>query len=147
MISKIDGTGSIRPPTTVRRAAKTSGSGKTSFSSHLEEADAPDGAAATQSAGALGTVTGVLGIQEVDDALARASKGKKRAEDILDRLEDLRIDLLTGALSRDKLQQLARLTNTRRQEVTDPYLAGLLDEIDLRAQVELAKFTPSHSDP
>ena len=49
------------------------------------------------------------------------------------------LELLTGAISRDKLLQLGHLVNTRKGEVTDPRLAEILDEIDLRAQVELAK--------
>ena len=87
----------------------------------------------------MGSVAGVFGLQEVDDALAHASRGKMRAQDILDRLDELRLDLLTGGLSRTKLQHLAKMVNARRQGVSDPRLGEILDEIDLRAQVELAK--------
>jgi hypothetical protein len=89
------------------------------------------------------SIMGVLGVQEIDDALAQASRGKMRALDILDRLEDLRIELLSGAISRDKLMQLSQVVSARRAEVTDPHLAEVLDEIDLRAQVELAKYDDS----
>ena len=85
-------------------------------------------------------VSGVLGVQEIDDALAQASRGKLRALDILDRLEDLRIELLTGAITREKLMQLTQVVSARRGQVTDPRLGEVLDEIDLRAQVELAKY-------
>jgi len=136
VISKIEGPGSIRTAQPVKRTAKTTGASGTSFAKHLDEtsdADAPHGIAGT------GAISGVLGVQEVDDALAHASKGKLRAQDILDRLDDLRIELLTGSISREKLQQLARVISARRAQVTDPRLAEILDEIDLRAQVELAK--------
>ncbi len=104
MISKIDGTGPIRAPQTVRRTAKArKTSGKVGLSKHLGEADDVESASAAQGTSPLGTVTGVLGIQEVDDALARAAKGKLRAQDILDKLDDLRLELLGGRLSRDKL--------------------------------------------
>ncbi len=142
MINKIDGSGPIRTPPAVRRVAKTNKASSTSFSSHLEGVDESEGVAATSGAQALGAVSGVLGVQEVDDALARAAKGKLRATDLLDRLENLRLDILDGALSVAKLRQLSHIVNTRRPEVTDPHLAEILDEIDLRAQVELAKFTP-----
>ncbi len=138
MISKIEGPGSIRAAQPVKRAAKTSGASGTSFAKHLDEssdADSVHGVAGT------GAVSGVLGVQEVDDALAHASRGKLRAQDILDRLEELRIQLLTGTISREKLLQLARIVSARRAQITDPRLGEILDEIDLRAQVELAKYS------
>ncbi len=143
MINKIDGTGPIRTPTTVRRVAKTGAVGGSSFSKQLEETSEADSLSATQGANALGNVAGVIGLQEVDDALTRAAKGKMRAEDILAKLDDLRLDLLAGAVSRDKLLQLTHLVASRRHEVTDPRLGEVLDEIDLRAQVELAKHSLS----
>ena len=142
MINRIDGTGPIRTPSSVRKTAKSGSAGGTNFSKHLEEAE---GSGAAQGAGSIGSVMGVYGIQEVDDALARASKGKLRAQDILERLEDMRMELLTGTLSKEKLLHLARVVNVRRLEVTDPRLGEILDEIDLRAQVELAKFTRAES--
>jgi len=72
--------------------------------------------------------------------LTQASKGKLRAMDILDRLEDLRIQILTGGISRDKLLQLTHVVSAHRAQVTDPQLGEVLDQIDLRAQVELAKY-------
>ena len=136
MISKIDGTGPIRTPQPVRRAAKSGATSGTSFSQTLEDTSETGAASGVH---ALGSVAGVFGLQEVDDALAHASRGKMRAQDILDRLDELRMDLLTGGLSRTKLQNLAKLVNARRQSVSDPRLGEILDEIDLRAQVELAK--------
>ena len=139
MIDKIDGLGSVRTTAPVKRAAKSGASSGASFANQLEEG-AETGAPSSLSS--TTPVGGVLGIQEVDDALAHASRGKMRAEDILNRLEDLRMELLSGGLSRDKLMQLSRIISARRAQVTDPRLADILDEIDLRAQVELAKYSP-----
>ncbi|MDD3182261.1 MAG: flagellar assembly protein FliX [Alphaproteobacteria bacterium] len=138
MISRIDGTSPIRSTTPVRRTNKASGSSSSSFSKHLDETDESSG---VHGAAALGGVNGMLDLQEVDDALARAARGKLRAEDLLEKLDDLRMDLLTGALSKTKLQRLSDVVNSHRAEVSDPKLNNILDEIDLRAQVELAKFT------
>ncbi len=138
MISRIDGPSSSRPTTSVRRTSKAGGTSSSSFSSHLEETDEASGVHSTS---ALNSISGVLDLQEVDDALARAARGKLRAEDLLEKLDDLRLDLLSGALSKTKLQRLAEVVNSRRTEVSDPKLSEILDEIDLRAQVELAKFT------
>jgi hypothetical protein len=138
VISKIEGPGSIRSAQPIKRTSGKSGaSGGASFAKQLDETSE---AGAAHGVSGTGAVSGVLGVQEVDDALAHASRGKLRAQDILDRLEDLRLQLLTGGLSREKLVQLARIVNVRRAQVTDPRLAEILDEIDLRAQVELAKY-------
>jgi len=138
MISRIEGPSSVRPATTIRKTSKSSSASGSSFSTHLEETEESSG---VHSTGATNAVSGVLNIQEVDDALARAARGKLRAEDILDKLDDLKLDLLNGNLSPTKLQRLSETVNARRAEVTDPNLTQILDEIDLRAQVELAKFT------
>ncbi len=138
MINRIDGPRPLSPTTPVRKTAKTSRTNSSAFSEHLHESDEVSGAAGT---GAIGSITGVLDIQEVDDALDRAAKGKLRAEDLLNKLDDLRLDLLTGQISKEKLQNLAQTINNKRSEIDDLRLRQILDEIDLRAQVELAKFT------
>lgn len=138
MINKIEGSGPIRTAQPIKRASKSDSASGTSFAKHLDETGE---SAASSGIGATNSIAGVLGVQEVDDALAHASKGKLRAQDILDRLDDLRLQLLSGAISKDKLVQLARMVSSRRAQVTDPRLAEILDEIDLRAQVELAKYT------
>ncbi len=138
MIEKIDGPTGVRTAMPVRRPAKTGDSSRASFAHHLDEGGE---AAATSSLGGTQALTSIWGLQEVEDATARAARGKARAEDILDRLDDVRMDILSGALSPDKLMQLSRIVSARRAEISDPRLAELLDEIDLRAQVELAKYT------
>ena len=45
-----------------------------------------------------------------------------------------------GTLSRAQLGELAMLVSQRRDSVEAPKLAELLDEIDLRVQVEIAKY-------
>jgi hypothetical protein len=140
VIDKIDGLGSVRSTQPVKRATKPGSTGSTSFATHLDEGSETG---ASGSIASTNAVSGILGVQEVDDALAHASKGKLRAEDILDRLDNLRLELLSGGISREKLLQLSRIVNARRSQVTDPKLAAILDEIDLRAQVELAKHSPS----
>jgi len=138
MISRIDGPGPIQTTAPLRRKKAAGSVSDSAFSDHLDETDETAGASG---ASALGAVSNVLDIQEVDDALARAARGKLRAEDLLSKLDDMRMGLLDGTLTKTKLIQLAQVVNSRRPEISDPQLTGILDEIDLRAQVELAKFT------
>lgn len=58
---------------------------------------------------------------------------------MLEQLEDVRIGLLTGSISQSQLQDLARNAKQAREEYLDPRLSEALDEIELRARVELAK--------
>ena len=81
----------------------------------------------------------LLALQEVPDAGQRPSAGLKRAGDLLDRLDEIRVGLLDGAIPRERLGQLVKTVRARREAVEDPRLATLLDEIELRARVELAK--------
>jgi hypothetical protein len=136
LINKVDGVGGVRTPQQVKRPTKVGGSDSTAFAKHLD--DSSPASASTATSG-VSSVSALLGAQEVDDALARASKGKARAEDMLELLDNLRLELLLGGVSRERLMQLARIVSARRPEIADPRLASILDEIDLRAQVELAK--------
>ena len=142
MINKIEGPGSIRAPQTIKRAGKTSAASGTGFAKQLDEVSDSSPASGI---GATNAVSGIIGVQEVDDALAHASKGKARANDILDRLENLRMEILSGNVSKDRLLQLSRVVATHRANISDPKLAEILDEIDLRAQVELAKYAVAMS--
>jgi hypothetical protein len=47
-----------------------------------------------------------------------------------------------GAIPKEKLIAMAQMVRSRRDNVPDPQLASLLDEIELRVEVELAKLSP-----
>ncbi len=136
MSIKIDGPSSLRSGS-VKRSGRSDGSSSGTFSKMVGE-DAVS-SAGVGSAGAVTAVESLWALQEVDDAGARASKGKRRALDLLDSLDELRHGLLIGTIPREKLATLSRMIRSRRAQVDDPKLAVLLDEVDLRAQVELAK--------
>ncbi len=84
-------------------------------------------------------VDGLLALQEVSDGLARHAKARQRGEALLEELDRLRLDLLTGTLSKARLEHLAALTAAQRERIDDPHLAQIIEEIELRAAVELAK--------
>ncbi len=69
----------------------------------------------------------------------RAGRGIARGADLLDRLDEIRHALLCGAMARESLADLRRHVQARRPLVDDARLGAILDEIDLRASVELAK--------
>ena len=106
-------------------------------------ADALSGAAPTPSsvseAAPLAPVNSLFSIQEVGDAASGRSRGLSRGHDLLDRLEALRHALVLGSLSAAQIEQLKALAAEGRGSVDAPRLAEILNEIETRAAVELAK--------
>lgn len=92
-----------------------------------------------QAARPLAAMDALISIQEVPDATARRAKAIARAEDMLDILEELKIAILTGTLPKSRVTRLARIVEDARGEVSGDELSTVLDEIELRARVELAK--------
>lgn len=76
---------------------------------------------------------------KVDPLTPRRSTSVRRGEELLDRLDDLRLALLEGRLPLATIQKLADLVAARRARVDDPRLLAILDQIELRAAAELAK--------
>ena len=62
----------------------------------------------------------------------------RRGNQLLDTLDEIKTDLLVGRVSEGRLNQLMALISQARER-SDPALDGLLDDIELRARVELAK--------
>lgn len=102
------------------------------------------GSAAAPTAGAAG-VTGVGGVsalmalQGVEDVTERRRRAIRRGGGLLDRLEELKLALLQGEAGEGALDRLSRTLREERPIDTDAGLNSLLDQIDLRASVELAK--------
>ncbi len=134
---KIDGPGSIRPTQSrARRPSRVATDG--AFSSQI--AVEPHSAVArANSAAPANAVDGLLALQEVPDAAGGRSRGLARGADLLDRLDEIRHALLRGAISRERLAELHRHVQAKKTVVDDARLGAILDEIDLRASVELAK--------
>ena len=138
---KVDSNSGLRSPSQIRRGDRGGGGARGGgFVSHLDEPAAPAAAGGVAAPGAVAGVGGILSLQEVDDPLAGRRKAVARADDLLDRLDALRHALLMGTLTQPQLAELARLVRARRIEVDDPGLLAVLDDVDLRAQVELAKY-------
>jgi len=101
---------------------------------------APAGArtALTSSVGSLDTLLALQGAQLVEDPVERRKRAVRRGRSMLDVLEAMRSDLLVGRLGTDRLVQLMAIIGQARDR-SEPGLDRLLDDIELRARVELAK--------
>jgi hypothetical protein len=87
----------------------------------------------------LATLDTLVTLQEAPDENLARKRAVKRASDMLDMLEGIRLDLLNGEIPAGRLGALLRLVRLQRDQVEDPRLSHVLDEIELRARVELAK--------
>jgi len=98
---------------------------------------------AAEPAGKVGAVDSILALQEVPDSVDKRSRGllRQHGEDLLMRLDELRVSILAGAVPKERLTQLAHRLRQKRQQCDDPKLNEIIDEIELRAEVEIAKLT------
>ena len=145
---KVEGSKSSGAVQGAGKARPASKAGGGNFASALDsvagadESSGPEGAEPVS--GILG-VGGLLAAQSVDDGASAAPDYKERQRraqrgtEMLDRLEDVRRGLLMGAVPKDKLADLARMMREKRERGADPIISRLMDEIELRAEVELAK--------
>ena len=85
----------------------------------------------------------LLAVQEASDSTEERSRGLARqyGQHLLDGLEGIQHGLLEGAVAKEKMADLARAVRTKRQRIDDPRLKEIIDEIELRAEVEIAKLT------
>lgn len=132
---EIKSTGRI-DSTVLRRLNKAGGATDGAFSvSGAQEARAQIVAAP----GPLTALDSILTLQGMDDSMSGRSKGPSHGEQLLDMLDQVRDGLLAGGVPRSTLNRLAVAVGRRHEDFADPRLQGVLDEIELRAHVELAK--------
>ncbi|MEP3278098.1 MAG: flagellar assembly protein FliX [Stappiaceae bacterium] len=133
---RIQGPGPVSSTRGKGAARKTSGSG----SNFQIESDTPQ-SAESQTANATIAPQGLdalLALQAVEDPLSGRKKAAQAGHDILDGLEKLKIDLLAGKVPIERLETILNLLKTRNDS-GDSELEQVMGEIELRANVELAK--------
>jgi hypothetical protein len=139
---KITNVGSSKKTTGTKKkqeSADTSGE----FAQRLKESTASGGTAPSVEVGALSGVESVLSVQESTSATDERSRGlvRRYGDDLLARLDELQLGLLAGSFPKEKLADLAKTLRARRQNSDDPILNEIINEIELRAEVEIAKLT------
>jgi hypothetical protein len=109
------------------------------FSISTPSLSTPAGVTAAASVNAVSTLEALMALQEVGGPLERRRRAVWRADKILDALDGLKIELLEGELNPAALERLTRAVREQRSMTDDPALEGLLDQVETRAAVELAK--------
>ncbi len=132
---EIKGPGRIEPGV-VRRVSK--GAPTTSSPFQVSEGGDVRGSIVA-GPGPIGALDSILMLQGLDDSTDGRSKGIAHGEQLLDMLDQVRDGLLAGGVPRTTLNRLANAVSRRHDAFNDPKLQTVLDEIELRAHVELAK--------
>ncbi len=136
---KIEGPDKSRQVSQSGKAKGSTGSADGTFGNFL--ASGTEESAGAGMTSSIAHVDSLLAAQAVEDPAARASRGRmrQRAEDILGELDKIRLAMLGGNLTVGHMIDVADVIAEHREKISDPSLTAILDEIDLRAQVELAK--------
>lgn len=111
------------------------------FSSYLLDIqNAKDASVVAKSSG-IGVNDAIFSTQMINDEEEKEKKKQlvKRANSLIEKLEVIRHALLDGFISRDKLIEISRFVKERKIQTSDAYLQDLIEQIELRVEVELAK--------
>lgn len=119
------------------RRAKARNGDRTSF--RVPDKSAPTSTPAIQGGQTVAPLAALLAVQEVDQVQNDRRRAVQQGREILDLLDELKLALLSGTQSPDKVGRLKEMVNEVSVPPGDEKLSGILDAILLRAKVELAK--------
>lgn len=128
----------------VKKSGKKSVFKGESFASKLDGLGATvKNAIPAEDISALSGIGSILAAQELSEDQNYGSNKQmiRFATDILDRLDEVQRDILSGNLSKDRLIKLAQQLRSKKRDVSDPTLLQIIKDIELRAAVELAKYS------
>jgi len=135
---KVEGPSKAGKTTKTDKAKKT---GKTDGTFGDMVAGAAKETAGTAASQSIAKVDALLAVQATESSTERTAKRRmrERGEKVLRQLDHLRLGILTGNLTIGQVIDIADVVASHREQITDPEMSAVLDEIDLRAQIEMAK--------
>ncbi|MEM8799033.1 MAG: flagellar assembly protein FliX [Pseudomonadota bacterium] len=140
-VMKIKGTSA---PTASAKPKRTGArSGGETFSVSVDQVKEASSSEVATSASPVAAVDMILALQQDEGRGGSSGTGTRPvravAENILDELETLRRDVILGRVNPQRLSQVVSELQKRKNSVLDPDMRAILDDIELRASVELAK--------
>jgi len=120
----------------VKRSSGSRGAASSDFDSLLISEQKIDAVAASNR---ISSVDAVVALQEITGDNTDERGAKNRANLILDKLEDIRMGLLMGQIPKSNLDELSRILIVARENSIDANLLEIIEDIELRAKIELAK--------
>ena len=126
---KITGPGGTQGTSAPKRTSRTQGGSGSFAPAAPASAPSSSGVTGTGPVASVGSVEALLALQGGHDEEGARQRATQRAFTLLD-----------GGVPRSKLVQLMDVLKARRESVSDPRLEAMLDEVETRAAVELAKY-------
>lgn len=138
---KIGEASTLRTAQNLRRRTSAGNAAAGDFSAYLDAAQTSgaDAAGAPAATAPVGNLESLLAAQEMPEETLRRQTLIRQGHDMIESLESLRQSLLTGRIPPAVLSELSGRLAVQRQSVTDPKLIGIIEDIELRVAVELAK--------
>jgi hypothetical protein len=91
------------------------------------------------SLGNIGTLDSLLALQEVHEKHPDTrDKARRHGDTIIEKLRRLQLGILKGSLSQERLLEIRSLIKDMPEQA-DPALKDILDQIALRARIEITK--------
>jgi Class II flagellar assembly regulator len=135
---KITGSGPTAGPSQRRKVSGRNGDrAATAFAEHVSAR--PLASSGVAPSAPLAALDGVLAAQEVPDPTEQRRRAVRHGHSVLAELRELQLGLVDGWVPEGTLRRLAGLLDGLRPAVEDSQLDALLDDLELRAAVELAK--------
>ena len=141
---KISGTNPVRPSTVQRKKGASESSSTQSADDFLSILGGGTSVSVSNDqpisdVQPISSVGSLLTLQEMPEDELSNRKAIMHSKTTLETLEKLRHSLLMGSVPAHVLHDLNRMVNSQRHLAVDPKLKEILDDIELRAAVELAK--------
>lgn len=136
---KVTGYGIIKPATTARKRDGTAATGVFSDFLNIAQAEASPYAAETSETASTAALGSLLALQEVSEEERKRERLVKQGRNMLDALDRLRSQLLIGEIPAQMLPELASSLAQQKEAVSDLHLLEIIEDIELRVAVELAK--------
>lgn len=143
MLEKITGYAPVKSAGSTKKANRSGSVG--AFADLLGLSDDAEPVSQLGDVAPTAPLGGMLALQEISDEELGRKQLIKQGNSMLDALEELRRRLLMGTIPAHTLHDLAHQLSIRRQQVADPQLMALMDDIELRVAVELAKLEGAFS--
>jgi hypothetical protein len=134
----------IAGPNVTARVSSSSSTAKRSSSGGFSVSEQEESRASTPSASlrTIGGIDALIALQGEDEIGERKKKTVAKGRNALDVLDNLKTELLGGDIGPSTLARLKSAATDLGDVSGDPGLDGVVAEIDLRLQVEIAKITP-----
>ncbi len=133
---KISGINSATSSNNTSKKKAISGGGN--FADYMNVSENEE-TSASESASSITSVNPLFMLQEINEDGRSKKKMISHGFDILAYLDKVRVDLLSGNMDIENLKNLESSIKNWRNKFDDPMLEEILNEIELRAVVELAK--------